>query len=72
MHTHNHFRGIHDAEALKLNKEMCKEAQDYAETIAKKGVLEHSQGGKDGENLAMKCLGPGEKEPTGTFATDLW
>ena len=57
---------------MKLNEKMCKEAQAFAEKMAKTGKFEHSKGTKDGENLAMKCLGPAEKDPNGLFATRLW
>ena len=72
LDTHNRFRDIHNADSMKMNQDMCTEAQTYAEYLAKTGKFEHSKGGEDGENLAMKCLGPAEKEPSGSFASTLW
>ena len=52
--AHNVFRKIHGTSALKLDPGMSKEAEAYAQLIAKEGKLFHSST-KDGENLAMGC-----------------
>ena len=72
LDAHNRYRDIHDSPTMKLNPKLCQEAQAYAEELAKSGKFEHSKGLKDGENLAMKCLGPAEEEPNGVFSTTLW
>ena len=45
---------MHGTPALTLDEGMSKEAEAYAQLIAKEGKLFHSSS-KDGENLAMGC-----------------
>ena len=55
---HNEFRAIHDAPPMKLDRNMCDEAKEYAETIAQMGGLKHSADTDrpgQGENLSMGC-----------------
>ena len=52
--AHNAFRKVHGTAPLKLDPGMSKEAEAYAQLIAKEGKLFHSSS-KDGENLAMGC-----------------
>ena len=54
LEAHNMFRKIHGTPALKLDAGMSKEAEAYAQLVAKEGKLFHSSS-KDGENLAMGC-----------------
>ena len=72
LDQHNEYRKIHEADPMELDDEMNKEAAEYAKIIAKKGTLEHSTGGKDGENLAMKCNTPNQPEEKGDFFTTMW
>ena len=69
--AHNKFRKIHGTSALKLNQEMCKEAEDYAKVLARKGRLEHASV-KDGENLAYACSSGSGNGFSGAEATKNW
>ena len=72
LQAHNKFRSIHTAPALRLDNQLTHDAQQYAEYLAKRGTLEHVRDAEYGENLAMKCMAPQEKDPTGQFFTTLW
>ena len=55
---HNEFRQVHEAAAMTLDRQMCDEAKQYAQTLAVMGSLVHSPGrdrGGQGENLAVGC-----------------
>ena len=60
LEIHNKLRKNHHVQPLKLNKDLCKIAENYAKEIAKKNSFEHSknkyQGKNLGENLFM-CQG---------------
>ena len=71
LEAHNKFRKIHNSTALKLNRKMCKEAEDYAKALAKKGRLQHA-GVKDGENLAFACSRGSRNKFSGAEATKNW
>ena len=72
LKAHNNYRKIHHAEPLKLNRELCKIAQNYANHLANIGRLQHSDNcyhnNSMGENLYY-CKG---KEPTGSSITTSW
>ena len=72
LKTHNTLRAKHGCPALKHDPELSKKAQAYADNLAKRDVMEHSNckwGSKSvGENLAM-CMG---QPMTGKFMTDMW
>ena len=69
---HIRFRQIHHSSTLSLDPNLAVKSQQYAEILAKRGLLEHARSISDGESLAMTCLGPQEKDPTGAFFTTLW
>ena len=71
LKAHNLLRKIHGSPELKLNDEMNKEAQAYAEKLAEKGELEHEQNLEEGENLARGCDFDG-KEMSAEEATRMW
>jgi len=50
LNLHNDYRKKHGADKLELDKDLCKVAQAWANTIAKKGNLAHSSNGY-GENV---------------------
>jgi len=72
LDAHNRFRQLHEVTPLVLDSQLSTQAQEYADRLAKKGLLEHDKKMDDGENLAMKCIGPQENDPTGAFFTTLW
>ena len=72
LDRHNILRAKHGCPALTHNPELSKKAQAYADNLASRDVMEHSNcqwGDKQvGENLAM-CSG---QAMTGEFMTDMW
>ena len=70
--AHNNYRKIHHVGPLKLNRELCKIAQNYANHLANVGRLQHSDNvyhnDAMGENLYY-CFG---KDPTGSSVTASW
>ena len=72
LQAHNNYRKIHHTEPLKLNRELCKIAQNYSEHLANVGRLQHSDNNYHndamGENLYC-CFG---KDPTGSSVTSSW
>ena len=56
--THNKFRKIHQVPLMTLDRQMCDQANAYAQKIAKMGTLMHSSKQEregQGENLSMGC-----------------
>ncbi|XP_014296097.1 uncharacterized protein LOC103580017 isoform X1 [Microplitis demolitor] len=51
LETHNYYRNRHGVPALRLNKQLCKTSQDWANILATKGRLEHRANIEYGENL---------------------
>ena len=72
LDAHNKYRKIHHVQPLKLNKEICKIAENYAKKLSKIGHLEHSEncyeGDVLGENLFF-CYGA---NPTGSAVSKNW
>ncbi|XP_071801939.1 uncharacterized protein [Asterias amurensis] len=67
--AHNQARTNHGVPPLKLNKELCKHAQKWADHLASIGKLEHSSNQEFGENVAMVS---GYKDYSGQQVTDQW
>ena len=61
LSVHNNFRKVHNAQKLKIDKEMSKEAKEWADKLAKIESLKHNPDTKDGENLYMACAPKGRK-----------
>ncbi|XP_018569850.1 uncharacterized protein LOC108909884 isoform X3 [Anoplophora glabripennis] len=51
LQAHNEYRRKHGVPPLRLNKEMCRLSQDWANHLIKKNVLQHSNNREYGENL---------------------
>lgn len=51
LHAHNEHRKKHGVPPLKLNREICRFSQEWANYLIKKGVLQHSNNKDYGENL---------------------
>ena len=72
LDSHNKYRKKHGVPPLKINSDLCKISQQWAEKIASTENFEHSSckwGSKNiGENIAL-CSG---QQMTGQFMTDMW
>ena len=72
LQSHNYYRAKHHSPPLRINKDLCKIAQSYAEKMLKSRNFKHStnkyQGKEMGENLFM-CNGA---VATGEMATADW
>lgn len=75
LESHNQIRAVHQANKLKVNNELNKLAQIWAEHIANSNKFEHSNhsylGQSLGENIAMRYTSTGD-ELTGRQMTEQW
>jgi uncharacterized protein YkwD len=75
LETHNQIRVLHQASKLKINNDLTKMAQQWAEHIATTKKFEHSNnsflGQSLGENIAMRYTSSGD-ELTGQQMTEQW
>lgn len=70
--AHNEYRKKHGVPPLKLNRDMCKVSQDWANNLIKKGILQHSNSRDYGENLfCVKSSNP-NFTTDGKEAVDSW
>ncbi|XP_077503714.1 Golgi-associated plant pathogenesis-related protein 1-like isoform X1 [Amblyomma americanum] len=69
---HNHYRAIHGVPPLKHSDELCRYAQEWADTLAKKDTFCHRPNNKYGENIYMAWSSDPTKEVTGREAVDSW
>lgn len=51
LKAHNEFRSKHGVPSLKLNKRLCRYAEEWAKVIAARGVLAHRSNSEYGENI---------------------
>jgi uncharacterized protein YkwD len=51
LDEHNRLRRTHGVAYLKLNRQLCSIAQEWAEKIASTGKFEHSNNKYDGQSL---------------------
>ena len=72
LQSHNKYRNLHHVPPLKLNKEICEIAQNYAENLANKNILIHSDNEYKGESLGENIFMCKGKEATGEYATKSW
>jgi uncharacterized protein YkwD len=56
LDEHNRLRRMHGVPYLKLNRELCNIAQEWAEKVASTGKFEHSNNKYDGQSLGGFCL----------------
>lgn len=72
LESHNRYRKRHNSEPLKLNKDLCEIAQEYAKKIAESNNFIHSGNKYNdkplGENIFMSNHFP----ISGKFTTDNW
>lgn len=72
LKVHNEKREMHGVKPLKMSREICKYAQEWAEHLAAKDDFEHRQGGKYGENLYMSWSSSAKAKISGSAAAESW
>lgn len=50
--SHNNYRKLHGAPALKWSVKLANNAQKWANELAKKGSMQHANQNEEGENLS--------------------
>ncbi|OQV12418.1 putative Golgi-associated plant pathogenesis-related protein 1 [Hypsibius exemplaris] len=68
LRAHNTYRAMHGAAPLRLNQELCNVAQNWANYLAQRGSMVHSQT-QHGENLYWTSA---NSVPSGATAVDAW
>ncbi|XP_055529626.1 uncharacterized protein LOC129721273 [Wyeomyia smithii] len=58
LKTHNEYRTKHGVLPLKLNKRLCRYADEWAKVIAARGVLVHRSNSQYGENIFCSWSSP--------------
>uniref|UniRef100_A0A182LXR8 SCP domain-containing protein n=1 Tax=Anopheles culicifacies TaxID=139723 RepID=A0A182LXR8_9DIPT len=69
LERHNHLRAKHSAPPLQLDAGLCQFAQQWADNLVRRNVLEHRSNNKYGENLYASF---GKSQVSGTEAVDSW
>ncbi|XP_071844138.1 Golgi-associated plant pathogenesis-related protein 1-like [Apostichopus japonicus] len=69
LEAHNNYRAQHGAPPLKLNGNINKYAQRWANRCAKKATLQHRKNGKYGENIHFAYDSQGVDSITGATAS---
>ena len=73
LESHNKFRTLHHVPPLKLNKELCSIAENYAKTLATKlQCLQHSKNTYKGQELGENLYGCYGMDPTGLDISKHW
>ena len=72
LQAHNNYRKKHHVEPLKLNKELCKIAQNYADHLANIGRLQHSDNTYHNKSMGENIYYCSGKEATGSSVTASW
>ena len=73
LESHNKFRTLHHVPPLKLNKELCSIAENYAKTLATKlQCLQHSKNTYKGQELGENLYGCYGMEATGLEVSKHW
>lgn len=71
LNAHNKYREIHTVPPMKLNKQMCQMAEEWAKHMASLGTLKHAESEErngDGENIYYGC----GQLITGSDTTEKW
>ncbi|XP_055610035.1 uncharacterized protein LOC129756979 isoform X1 [Uranotaenia lowii] len=66
---HNRLRALHSAAPLRLNPEISRYAQEWAQNIASRNTLQHRSNNKYGENLYAMF---GKTDISGAEAVQSW
>ncbi|KAH8412941.1 hypothetical protein KR009_006912 [Drosophila setifemur] len=68
FNTTNKFRGMHGCPALTINAELNRVAQEWANRLRDKNVMEHRPNPKYGENIFLS----GGMDVTGDLPVEMW
>uniref|UniRef100_A0A336LPQ9 CSON000338 protein n=1 Tax=Culicoides sonorensis TaxID=179676 RepID=A0A336LPQ9_CULSO len=71
LNVHNKYRTKHKAPPLTLNKNLCQFAQEWANNLAARGVMQHRSNNSYGENIYAK-YGTGNIQVAGNEPVDSW
>lgn len=72
LQWHNHYRTIHGVPPLKLSKELCCFAEEWAKNIAATESFKHRPNNKYGENIYMEWSSNPNSKVSGQKAVDSW
>ncbi|KAF9409664.1 hypothetical protein HW555_011038 [Spodoptera exigua] len=72
LKAHNEYRRNHGVPPLELNKKLCKYAEEWAKTLAKKGETEHRDQNDYGENIFSAWSTDPNFTVTGRDPVDKW
>jgi len=72
LKKHNEYRRRHGCSPLKLDKKLCKYAQDWAEKLARENRFEHRSNNPYGENLYCTWSSNPKKGCSGDKAVESW
>ncbi|KAJ8973072.1 hypothetical protein NQ317_002287 [Molorchus minor] len=72
LQAHNEYRKKHGVPPLKLNKEMCRVSQEWANRLIRTNVLQHSNNREYGENLFCIQSSNPNFSISGKDAVDNW
>lgn len=72
LKKHNEYRKKHGCPPLKMDKKLCKYAQEWAEKLAKENKFEHRQNVPYGENLYCTWSSNPKRGCSGSKAVESW
>ncbi|XP_021201562.3 uncharacterized protein LOC110384560 isoform X2 [Helicoverpa armigera] len=72
LRAHNEYRRNHGVPPLELSKKLCKYAEEWAKTIAKKGNTEHRDQNEYGENIFSAWSSEPNFTVTGRDPVEKW
>ncbi|KAK2721080.1 hypothetical protein QYM36_003374, partial [Artemia franciscana] len=72
LKAHNEYRALHNVKSLKLNKKLCKYAQEWAEKLSHDGQMMHRQNCIYGENLFSIWTTESSRVVTGKEPVAAW
>lgn len=72
LKAHNEYRRKHGVPPLEISKKLCKYAEEWAKTIAKKGSMEHRDQNDYGENIFYAWSSDPNFTVSGKDPVDKW
>ncbi|XP_075980981.1 uncharacterized protein LOC142979738 isoform X2 [Anticarsia gemmatalis] len=72
LHAHNDYRRKHGVPPIELSKKLCKYADEWAKTLAKKGKTDHRDQNEYGENIFSAWSSDPNFSVSGRDPVDKW